>query len=119
MTSEDIDKMEAGREMDGLIGENVFNMQRNATWDEPCACNDLKLCISGEWPGLPHFSIDITAAWQVMEKIKDGLTFQYYDHKWEAVLDLRNGDFKILASHESFPLTVCRAALKLEATLDQ
>jgi len=58
---------------------------------------------------LPHYSSDISAAWPVVEKMKDyylKIEFNQYSKKWEV-------DFgsKGVVSADSCPEAICKAAL--------
>lgn len=83
--------MEAGRELDVLIIENVFGVPRHKV-------------------SLPRFSVDIDAAWQVVDKMKDdGLSFviQYMPKLY--YVQFGYGDYYTTAA--TAPLAICRAAL--------
>lgn len=69
MTKEEIEAMPAGREMDALIAERLFNCKIICRHDGSIS----------EWGAgetrkfrdaqIPHYSTDIAAAWQVIERI--------------------------------------------------
>jgi hypothetical protein len=69
LTKEQIEKMEAGREMDALIAEKVLGLSDwHIRHSDEDGDGNLYFCeIKDE---LPHYSTDIAAAWQVIEKIK-------------------------------------------------
>lgn len=105
--------MDAGRELDALIAEKVMGW----TWKE----------VEGEQylypprPGdvnIPHYSTDIAAAWQVVEKLAElgMLTSVCWgrsgNHGIIASVDILEGGFnKPIAAHTA-PLAICLAALE-------
>lgn len=104
MTTEDVDKMEAGRELDLLIIKAVFGL-------EPQEC-----MVGGHPRGCtgnityPPYSTDIAAAWQVVEKTRlfTHCDITQLDDKW-AISNWAN-DSSVEA--DTAPLAICRAALK-------
>jgi hypothetical protein len=126
------DEMPAGREMDALVAETVMGCRYIPDyhrWELP----------NGRWSiDLPEYSTDITAAWQVVERMistgalrgsgdvvlyyvnNDG---SYYDHvggaHWYCALqayeDGPEYDFDADgAIADTAPLAICRAAAKLK-----
>lgn len=105
-----IDEFEAGRELDALVAEKV--MGRILIPDEV-----LKHTSATNFEDIPAYSTDISAAWQVVEKMlelgayvdigidKYGAQVQLdnYDGKWESGESIRA---------DNAPLAICRAALK-------
>lgn len=90
MTREDIENMEAGREMDWHIQEKVIN--------EPL----------GRFDSYPKpYSTDISAAWEVVEKIKNG-DIQARE-RFETIIQGWLGHLWIVT--ELTPEIICRAAL--------
>lgn len=95
----DIDNMPAGREMDALIAEKIFNFKwyyrdgdkhpdfgwllnpqkviesnGHPTWPVgPLVESKLPLNHSADYPSILPYSMDITAAWQVAEKFDQGI----------------------------------------------
>ena len=107
MTREEILNMPAGREMDALIAENVFNVfvhRLNGSAFSVSMLNEI-----------PHYSTDISAAWEVVEKLhKENDIFDVWHEKdtgfdwWCEVVN--NGDgWNVNA--KTAPLAICRAAL--------
>jgi len=98
-----IDEMPAGREMDSLIAEKVLD----------CWVPNSELIINKrdrQTYEMPHYSTDIAAAWEVVEKIGGGHTvIRYRDGSYRCIHE-RTMD---AASAETAPLAICRAALKL------
>jgi hypothetical protein len=100
-----IDEMQAGREMDYLIGRDVMGLdfsqipsRRDYYWD-------------GVMLEVPHFSTDISAAWEVVEKIK--LTFfmrRLPSGKYVFGFMLKTDDS--ICTSNNAPEAICRAALK-------
>ena len=127
MTAEDIDAMEAGRELDALVAERVFGIDLSPVthdeheWYMPdaerdisltckfCGCDNSRpeiMCI--EIKHTRSYSTDIAAAWLVVEKFRN--TFG------EFVFDI-DGDWRCffggkLSIADTAPLALCRAALK-------
>jgi hypothetical protein len=134
MTYEDILKMEAGREMDALIAEKVmgqtdfshvgFFWSEGTTedgkdgWDgfQCPRCNaadrDTGKCCK-------HYSTDIKAAWEVVEKITSKCNIFSFDltkddnGKYSAGFERKMEDYhpQWTGFCDSAPLTICRAAL--------
>lgn len=111
----EIDEMQAGPELDALVGEFMGEPKcdRHHTYGE---------CFHGFF-GKPY-STDIAAAWEVLEKLRDldmfcDLTASYYDPvrkrwtKWTVELNDKD-DSKF--EDDSAPLAICRAALKATAS---
>ena len=132
MTPEDIDKLEACRELDALIAEKVMGWKwfigvanlgsgpKYRYLDEPRVWNPPRV----EWDGKtempvnhpiidtqrhPDYSSDIAAAWEVVEKYKgwgSGVQVRIVNRFAQAL---------ILEQHsqaDTVPLAICRAALK-------
>jgi hypothetical protein len=116
MTRDEIENMPAGREMDVLMidvmsGELIdLAIHFDASMGIRYAIQD-----DGVWkfePGLAWLwspSTDITAAWQVVEKlkaIKPILNYEPHPNKW--YMRFNGGEFY---SADTAPLAICRAAL--------
>jgi hypothetical protein len=129
MTNEEIDKLEAGRELNILIGEKVFKWERrepdhtNCTpeqvvqperWHQKCGwyVNDERVaCI--ECGNISDYSRSIADAWLVVEKLKVLCSVDIstmIDKTWHVELVDDIGEFESYAS--TAPLGICRAALK-------
>ena len=137
MKSLDIDLLEAGLEIDGLIHERIFHFPR---WKplpipeipgEPCG-GFFDQCLKGQAGHLAwnkyirenekhefnrpcDYSTDISAAWQVVEKLGPhfGLTFYFSTDEtvWSACFIILGSEMQF--GHASSPsLAICRAALK-------
>ena len=113
----DIDKLEAGREMDVAIQRDIFKTKVWFRKGKPTTY----LHETDDYDGIiPHYSTDIAAAWLVVEKMRlryrvdicayvatgwkaiDGVTVKVYS------TDIEN--FEVNA--DTAPLAICRAALK-------
>lgn len=108
MTKDEVLNIPAGREMDALVAEKV--MRRTATpWDY------------GDRRKHPYFSTDISAAWQVVEKMmRETVGCLYFDlygdtmissrHPTEFTCRIRmNGEH--VGRAKTAPLAICRASL--------
>ena len=121
MTREEILKMEAGREMDCAIAEEIFGW-KILTKIPPLIWinNPADKANGGYGNRVPHYSTDIAAAWEVVKKLvsieEEGFT------KWQVVIDSDGinrwiADFKDDPLHTTncsaptAPLAICRAAL--------
>lgn len=94
----DIDSLPAGRELDALIHDKVMGLE----W-----------CI--EHPELQPYSTDISAAWEVVEKLNHhGFLLSFLNTRSPGnryLVEFRDkGDY--VAAADTAPLAICRAALK-------
>ena len=120
LTDEEIDSLQAGRVLDALIHKHIFDFDNidlyegiwpeNRTNQYPGTEND--------WvkDSVPHYSTDISAAWEVIEKVK--ITWPYFiigphssggwllSDSWSD----ETSQHHILA--DTVSLAICRAALK-------
>lgn len=108
MTNDEIDKLEVGFELDALVAEKIFN-------DTP-----------PRGYGVPDYSTDIAAAWEVVEKmaskgfdaevmsLSSGLPSVDDNHRCycEFQVPWRIGFNRLRAFAPTVPLAICRAALK-------
>ncbi len=142
--------MEAGRELDALIAEKVMGWRwfrflnkcylippRNTEtgfdpahvlshWDGEGkeGTPDLEWTTLSSYPNfrLRHYSTDIAAAWEVVEKVQaNGWTFHVDDvgfnngieGKWRVLLtEAETGDKHVFADGDTAPHAICLAALK-------
>jgi hypothetical protein len=107
MTPEDIDNMQAGRELDALVAQNLMN------WRVTQACGVYAVCFGDSIAQLPYFSTDIKDAWLVVDKLRElGLPvhIQVTQHQYGVVgyRDILNDDWMWA---DTAPLAICRAAL--------
>ena len=96
--------MNAGRELDALVAEKVMGWT-NVRF----ICHGLSL--RGEVDGepsekVPFYSVDIDAAWDVVEKIGTSFTLERYN-RWYVEF----GD-RYSAAADTAPHAICLAALK-------
>ena len=105
-------ELQAGRELDALVAEKVMGWRRIES-------TNLFLIgpkhIEGGFPA-PHYSTDISAAWQIVEKFKMTITpnncYPHVKAKWCADVELKGSHELWLAGAETAPLAICRAALR-------
>ena len=128
-----IDEMPAGREMDALVAERVMGIPAEK-WDPPCAAHhrtddaerDPVLGWSGwcyscgkpidEVAGEPaHYSTDIAAAFEVLERLAVCQPYIYrfvLPDRWRVQMDANTEPYAIVrAEADTAPLAICRAAL--------
>ena len=145
MTPEDIDNMQAGRDMDALIAEKIFDW----IW---CACPDsfkpglpMRRWLSEPYSNAPRwdgvtempieglyrqesnvleYSTDIAAAWQVVEKLtcttKQWFHLNQFSTGCNAIFqnDAYDG-YDAESDAETAPLAICRAALKAHVSIQR
>lgn len=110
--------MEPGRELDALVAERVIGW-RNLEWCE--ACHEGGTIAPEGWYGdgpggecylTREYSVDIAAAWQVVEKMIDiGYSvFVDYVERWRCFITQGGGESPVEAT--SAPLAICLAALE-------
>jgi hypothetical protein len=109
-------EMEAGREMDALMAEKVFN-KPPSYYNCPHFDENGRILSFCSCPSLPPYSTDIVAAWQVVEKMdhldcaieysvkNDEVSEQF--GRWFVLFgeELEKGAFA-----DTAPLAICRAA---------
>lgn len=134
MTESDIDNMSSGIEIDRLVAEHIFGMVRC----EGEGHENHIMSAVGQPPyyhrswggiaiGLPIFSIDMAAAWEVLMQLAGKYRASVHDISkdgtlWQCVLEIRDGAYRfpIELSHrgdqsanaETVPLAIYRAGLK-------
>ena len=137
MTKEEILTMEAGNELDKVIGETIMELISCDDWEyfnlgsaggpvlrKTCShkrdgCYPTKTIDStfGKVGGCPRYSTDISAAWQVVEELIKQYVFNlYYDDVGELwVCKLFDGQQEH-KGYGNMPEAICKAALlaKLE-----
>jgi hypothetical protein len=101
--------MKAGHELDALIAEKVMGLN-GAAHDGPYL---------GDGPALEHYSTEIAAAWQVVEKMRGRNDIQGMPIKEISVTQTASQYHCIIESYGTFsgyadtaPLAICYAALK-------
>ena len=111
-----IDKMEAGRELDALVAERVMGLDVKITdWkSDRYGRYKVKHYRVGN-SFLPEYSTDISAAWTVIEKMINldyGIHMGLNKGNFEiAIYPLGDSDW-IYISAPTAPLAICKAALK-------
>lgn len=127
MTREEIEKMEAGREMDALIAEKIFKTPDQHIYHIDYDPEGNKFA-DGVKESIPHYSTDIAAAWLVVEKIKDhsldGRASYYFtveydrDNKnWRCGFKMMyDGFYDGYTIESTAPLAICKSALILSLT---
>jgi len=120
-----IDKVSASREMDALIAEKVMGLETELIIT---ALHGEELLYFGEDRFLchvPHYSVNISAAWEVVEKWNEkSFHIMRFSHRSEGgsemavALESRwyrasfDASARVFSEAESAPLAICRAALK-------
>jgi len=121
-----IDDMPAGREMDALIAEKIFGKVK---CQAKCHNPGVRAWLDGRYcyalPGSPQdgaelllYSHDISAAWEVVEKMgmimdlfyRPDVIPKWAGNKWYCKFECH--DRQGYSSAETLPLAICRAALK-------
>jgi len=126
MTREEIERMEAGREMDSLIAEKVMGWRwsgENKKWLIP-PDDDPRIAWAALWDKkgrpdwLPDYSTDIADAWQVVEKLHDlGYRVEINSTCDKGLYDVEvsksysNGTVCECVVFQPISLAICRAAL--------
>jgi len=127
MTKEEILAMEAGQELDVLVAEEIFGIEVEwdyALWDVDKQCGKLPFrkgaprtvlgpmahSVSNTIPG---YSIDISAAWQVIEKMRTLDTYIEIGNGWqpEEYWWVRLKPEEIYAWGKILPEAICKAAV--------
>jgi hypothetical protein len=97
--------MEPGRELDALVAEKVMGLKSIA----PNSAMD------GEYPvWIPAYSIDIAAAWQVVERMGrtwDMYLSRHYSGRWTCTFDRHGNYLETTVKAGSAPEAICKAAL--------
>jgi hypothetical protein len=131
MSPEEILALPAGRALDSLVAEHIFGWRwwRLAGRGRRClyppgeqpahamspACGDEPLSDDMDWQlhVMGHWSTDIAAAWEVVEKVglldEGRCALRRRGAEWYVV-----ADGAILASGKTAPHAICRAALLVE-----
>ena len=128
MNEEQIRQMEAGRELDAMVGAKVFEIDKwcpdgEGEFDLICTCECGPPRTWHARQPLPHFSTDIAAAWEVVERLYDehwivGIgSLAENPRGWRCELcnmwpdDFERAPTDIEANGDTAPLAICRAAL--------
>lgn len=126
-------KIGAGRELDAILDEKVFGF--NICWTEMysdatpfplrglshlCETSDrhnpiLRIRVPNDYCNVPFYSTDIAAAWQIIEKLVTGTTYEcYLTHQfngWSCLFDAPDKP-EGYAEGLPAPLAISLAALK-------
>jgi hypothetical protein len=113
MDKHEIQRLPAGREIDILVSEIVFNEPRiincnYCSWEvDRFNSSQCEICYADN-PRIPHYSYDICDAWEVVEKIGGIHLMQlksFTPPLWRAAFG------ESIAQADTAPLVICRAAL--------
>lgn len=121
--------MEAGRELDALVAEKVMGWRwisynnNGFILVPPDQHSRMKpeyvfqdKAGSREHAGLPRYSTDIAAAWEVVEKLHEIPGYEIIDIRLcsigYAILAPMGNHMKSVSTAETAPLAICLAALK-------
>ena len=108
MTRDEILNMPAGREMDALIAENVMGYQ----WGYKHAFSTLPTWSkNGIVVTLGDYSTDISAAWEVVEKLRGKRVMEISITKKSFWCTVYATGRNINEKADTAPLAICRAAL--------
>ena len=111
MTKEEILSFKAGRELNIQVAEVV--MGRRYARDE--TFGDMEIDSGRVYNSLQAYSEDISAAWQVMERMKGynpRVAFDTHSQKWEATFSTREAEFTCpIVLADTAPEAICKAAL--------
>lgn len=104
--------MPAGREMDALMAEKVFQYTLDYEFEEITQAPNVKelRSIHDEWGLLPNYNTDIADAWIVFIRLGQGWEIRQHDKSFVCV-DAKNWNGGTLVEAETAPLAICRAAL--------
>lgn len=121
--------LSAGRELDALVAVHIMGWQ-------PDNIYGARGQLAGQWiytpegniSDIPHYSTDIAAAWQVVEKLRER---SFYSSYTDLSLDTGKGwyswhfhDHRPLSAYSSdatastVPLAICLAALKAVGAIE-
>jgi len=103
MNKKEILHMPAGQDMDLLVAEEVLKLSTDE-W------NNRFFFSTGN---KTKFSTDISAAWEVVEKLLDDEEYDFAIRSsvrgWHVTIEAKYDDY--VANAETIPLAICRAAL--------
>jgi hypothetical protein len=99
MTREEILAMPAGRELDAIVAKAIGYVSLTTHWNP----------IDNMYGTLPHYSTDISAAWEVVEKLQQDFMFiDIFSTSDSYNVLVTNGD---AVNAEKAPEAICKAAL--------
>jgi len=111
--------MNAGRELDVIIGEKVMDFPGCDNCGEKTGCGCAMADIGSS---LPQYSTDLYAAWLVVEKLREKYDGHFsllaFTTNWRAGWDTPCGEdptrsFKRFVEAPTAPLAICLAALEV------
>lgn len=114
MTRDEIMNIPAGRDMDKLIAEKIMaltGIRWSTSYPTDWIYSNGEYVVGKNlgWDALPRYSTDISAAWEVVEKLRHRGLFQINVwHNDMCQVNLSNCDAVV---SETAPLAICRAAL--------
>ena len=114
MTRDEILSLSVGPELDRLVMEKVFNAKRNYHGEEEYWYHyDENGEPDYEWSAYNSPSTDMSAAWEVLEKVRPNCDWYGVDtfRKWYRCLILDNRDRIGEAYADTAPEAICKAAL--------
>lgn len=119
MTKDEIMYMPAGRGVDVLIAENVMEWKKVPSTDDPagwCWLAPHGSTRASTTESIPRFTTDISAAWDVVEKLKENGVYVILcvlENDYQCELDKIKVNERAYDSAiaETAPLAICRAAL--------
>jgi hypothetical protein len=118
------DAMKAGRELDALVAEKVLGLSvsKMATSEYSYGFFYNPARAENTWQRLPHYSTNLTAAWQVVEKMAEkGWRVCFSDNgnthaeRWDCRFFREPGTSskdRVIAICDTAPLAICLAALR-------
>lgn len=130
MTTEEIDSMPAGREMDKLIAEKVmrFKVEENGQWQDTGEIAYSKVITMGGislYQDIPPYSTDISTAMDILNHVGYKTVYIWWNDSgtmWQVYLDYSrrvSEDCRFHACDDddntdenNLALAICRAALK-------
>ena len=116
MTNEEIDKLEAGPELDARIADYVMGGYESKTIGFitfPGGKNQVEA--HADFDKALHYSTKIEDAWRVVEKaFKRGWMIEPFNVEYEAavVYVWANGTHQFIAQGDTVQVAICRATLK-------
>ena len=104
LTADEIDRLEAGPELDALVAEHVMGIPAEI------------IEATKPYRNPPEYSSKIAAAWQVVEKLQsDGYSFMEFlwdGEGWSLEMGQGGHDVACDSYHRRLPIAISRAALK-------
>lgn len=119
-----MENIKPGRELDALVAEKIFGITLVDTFTgerRPITAMEV-MARENARNTIPHYSTDIAAAWEVVERLTTGNDRWFYDclwrdpnsGKWRFGNFDADGSFSLLEREmvETAPHSICLAALK-------